>query len=74
MKKTLIVVITLGALASANTPFGDNYLGASPFKTKIENQVMAKCSHVEDNIKAWKACKKRVIRQIIRDSKKGKKR
>ena len=73
MKKTIITIITLGALANAGTVFGDNYLGVSSFRTKVENQVMAKCANVESNIKAWKQCKKRVVKQIIRDSKKGKK-
>ena len=73
MKKTIITIITLGALANAGTVFGDNYLGVSSFRTKVENQVMAKCSHVESNIKAWKQCKQRVIKQIVKDSKKGKK-
>jgi len=73
MKKTIITIITLGALANAGTVFGDNYLGVSPFKTKIENQTMVKCANVENNIKAWKQCKQRVIKQIVKDSKKGKK-
>jgi hypothetical protein len=72
MKKTIITIITLGALANAGTVFKNYSLGASSFHTKVENQVMAKCSHVENNLKAWKQCKKRVIKQIIKDSKKGK--
>ena len=74
MEKTIITIITLGALANAGTVFKDYRLGASSFHTKVENQVMAKCSHVDNNIKAWRTCKKRVVRQIIRESKKGKKR
>jgi len=75
MKKTIITIITLGALANAGTSlFKDYSLGVSSFRTKVENQVMVKCSHVDNNIKAWRQCKIRVTKQIIRDSKKGKKR
>jgi len=74
MKKTIITIITLGALANAGTMiFKDYNLGVSSFRTKVENQVMAKCSHVENNIKAWKQCKQRVIKQIVKESKKGRK-
>jgi len=61
------------SISNAGTVFGDNYLGVSSFRTKVENQVMAKCSHVESNIKAWKQCKQRVIKQIVKESKKGRK-
>jgi len=75
MKKIIITIVTLGTLANAGTtPFKDYNLGVSTFKTKIENQVMAKCANVESNMKTWKQCKKRVIKKIIRDSKQGKKR
>jgi len=74
MKKTIITIITLGALANAGTTiFKDYNLGVSSFRTKIENQTMTKCSHVENNIKAWKQCKQRVIKQIVKESKKGRK-
>jgi len=74
MKKTIITIIALGALANAGTTLFKNYnLGVSTFNTKVENQVMAKCANVESNMKAWKACKKRVIKQIVKESKKSKK-
>jgi len=73
MKKTIITIITLGALANAGTVFKDYSLGASSFHTKVENQTMAKCANVENNIKAWKQCKQRVIKQIVKESKKGRK-
>jgi len=73
MKKIIITIITLGALANAGTLFKNYNLGVSTFRTKVENQVMAKCANVESNMKAWRACKNRVVKQIIRDSKKGRK-
>jgi len=72
MKKTITTIILLGAFANAGTVFKNYNLGVSSFHTKVENQVMAKCSHVESNIKAWRTCKKRIIKKIARDSKKGK--
>jgi len=72
MKKTIITIITLGALANAGTPFKNYNLGVSKFNTKVENKVMVKCANVESNIKAWRTCKKRVVKQIIRDSKERK--
>jgi len=75
MKKTIITIVTIGTVSYAGTTlFKDYSLGVSSFNTKVENQVMAKCVHVENNLKAWKQCKKRVVKQIVKESKKGKKR
>ena len=74
MKKTIITIVTIGTVSYAGTTiFKDYSLGVSTFRTKVENQTMAKCSHVENNIKAWKQCKQRVIKQIVKESKKGRK-
>jgi len=72
MKKTITTIILLGAFANAGTVFKNYNLGVSTFNTKVENQVMAKCSKHDNNLKAWKQCKKRVIKQIVKNSKKGK--
>jgi len=72
MKKTITAIILIGAFANAGTVFKNYNLGVSTFNTKVENQVMAKCAKVESNIKAWRTCKKRIIKKIVRDSKKGK--
>jgi len=71
MKKTITTIILLGAFANAGTVFKNYNLGVSTFNTKVENQTAVKCVKVENNLKAWRTCKKRVIKQIVKNSKKG---
>ena len=68
MKKTLVLLAGLAGLAQA-TLFGSNYLGVSKTYTEVENQVMTKCANVESNMKAWKTCKKRVAKNILKNKK-----